>query len=60
MFGWFSTTMFFKEISDIDMKSMLYSEKIKQIEDDLLPFGVINDNTGMNMPDIPQWEVWKG
>ena len=60
MFGWFSTTMFFKEISDIDMKSMLYSEKIRQIEDDLLPFGIINDNTDLNQPEIPQWEVWKG
>jgi hypothetical protein len=60
MFGWFSTTMFFKEISDVDMKSMLYAEKVKQIEDDLLPFGVINDNTGMNIPDAPKWEVWKG
>ena len=60
MFGWFSTTQFFKEISDIDMKSMLYAEKVKQIEDDLLPFGIINDNMGDDLVDIPQWEVWKG
>jgi hypothetical protein len=59
MFGWFSTTQFFQEISNVDMKSMLYSEKVKQIEDDLLPFGIINDNTGEE-EYRPQWEVWKG
>jgi hypothetical protein len=58
MFGWFSTTQFFKEISNIDMKSMLYAEKVRQIEDELLPVGVFgNDESGH---EGPTWEVWKG
>jgi hypothetical protein len=42
------------------MKTMLYAEKVKQIENDLLPFGIINDNMDDDKSNVPQWEVWKG
>jgi hypothetical protein len=45
LFGWFTTTDIFAGISDIDMKDMLYKEQLKAIQDDLLPFGIINDGT---------------
>ena len=43
LFGWFTTTDIFQSISDIDMKNMLYKEQLEAIQDDLLPFGIIND-----------------
>ncbi len=43
LFGWFTTTDIFTSISDIDMKDMLYKEQLKAIQDDMLPFGIIDD-----------------
>ena len=55
LFGWFTTTPFFQEATDVNMKNMLYAEKAKQIEDDLIPVGI--------MPESEQddgWVVWEG
>ena len=43
LFGWFTTTDIFHSISDIDMKDMLYKEQLQAIQDDMLPFGIIDD-----------------
>ena len=43
LFAWFTTTDIFTSISNIDMKDMLYKEQLKAIQDDMLPFGIIND-----------------
>lgn len=43
LFGWYSTTPFFAETTDIDIKSMMYAEQVKQMEDELVPFGIIDD-----------------
>ena len=51
LFGWFTTTDIFSSISDIDMKNMLYQEQLQAIQDDMVPFGIINDGT-----DSPQGE----
>lgn len=56
MFGWFSTTPFFQEATDIDVKAMLYHEKTKQIEDDLIPVGIFSEQEEIDNP----WVVWKG
>ena len=41
MFAWFATTDIFNGITDIDMKNMLYRERLQAIQDDLIPFGFI-------------------
>jgi hypothetical protein len=43
MFGWFSATEFFADMTNVDLKSLLYAEKVKAMEDDLVPFGIIDD-----------------
>lgn len=43
MFGWFTTTSFFNNMTDINIRQMLYDERIKQIENDLPPFGLVDD-----------------
>lgn len=45
MFGWFSTTDYFINNTDIEMKKMLYEEQVKLMEDQLVPFGIIDDGT---------------
>ena len=43
LFAWFTTTDIFSSISDIDMKNLLYNEQLKAIQDDMLPFGIVDD-----------------
>ena len=43
MFGYFATGNYFQQLTDVDIKSMLFDQQMKQIEDDVLPFGFIDD-----------------
>ena len=43
MFGWLINQDYFKEISNINIRTTLYNENIKAIEDSILPFGIIDD-----------------
>ena len=46
MFAWFVSTPLFKDMSSADLKSMLYAEKQKEIEDDIVPIGIIDSGRG--------------
>lgn len=37
LFGWLTTSMFFKEVTDMNLRQALYQERIQKIEDDFLP-----------------------
>jgi len=41
MFAWFTTTDVFQALTNIDMKDMLYRERLAAIQDDMLPFGFV-------------------
>jgi len=43
MFGYFCTSNMFADMTDINLKQMLFDEKMKAIEDDVVPFGFIDD-----------------
>ena len=43
LFGWFTTTDIFEGLTNIDMKQLMYKEQLKAIQDDMLPFGIIED-----------------
>lgn len=42
MFAWFCATDLFSQMSNQDLKTMLYEEKLKTIQDDLVPVGFID------------------
>jgi len=48
MFAWFVSTPLFKDMSSADLKSMLYAEKQKEIEDDIVPIGIIDSGRNTN------------
>lgn len=50
IFAWLITTRYFKEINTVDLRKALYEEKMRQIEEDMLPFGIID--TGGPPPEI--------
>jgi len=43
LFGWLTTNTYFKDLTDIDIREKLYDSQMKQIEEDLTPFGIITD-----------------
>ena len=43
LFGWLTTQTYFKELTNLDIRKDLYEDKMKQIEDDMTPFGFIED-----------------
>ncbi len=43
LFGWLTTQQYWKDITQIDMRTMMFEDKMKNIEADLTPFGIIDD-----------------
>jgi hypothetical protein len=43
MFSWFVSTEAFGGISNVDLKQLLYSEKIREMDEDVPLFGIINN-----------------
>jgi len=43
MLGYFVTQQMFSDMTDINLKEMMFSEKMRLIEEDVLPFGFIDD-----------------
>lgn len=45
MFGYFVSTQFFADMTDINLKQLMFEDKMKQIEEDVVPFGLIDDGS---------------
>lgn len=43
LFGWLTTNQYFTELTDINIRKKLYEEQMGQIEDELTPFGLIQN-----------------
>jgi hypothetical protein len=43
MFGWLSREPFFKDLTDMNLRKELFEKQSKQIEEELTPFGFINN-----------------
>jgi hypothetical protein len=46
LFAWLTSQPHFKDITDNDLRTRLLEEKMKLLEDDILPFGFVD--AGMN------------
>ena len=56
LFAWFVSTDAFGGLSNIELKSLLYSEKIKEMEEDLPPFGVFDSPGSEKTPSMVDYE----
>ena len=60
LFSWLSTNSYFKDLNNVNMREMMYESHIKQIEDELTPFGFYDngqDNSIINNienEEVPQ------
>jgi hypothetical protein len=44
LFSWFVSSDIFKDTNNIDLRNLLYSERLKELEDDVVPFGIISSS----------------
>ena len=56
MLGYFMSTQYFSDMTDINLKEIMFKQKMKEIEDDLPPFGFIDDG----LPAHPTEEEIEG
>jgi hypothetical protein len=59
LFGWFASTDMFMNLTDINFKQMLYSDRMQAIEDDMVPFGIIDDGYQERTEVDSQGTVWE-
>jgi len=60
LFGWFSSTIFFRESTDIKLKNILYKEKVKQLQDEVIPVGNMPAEGQIRHPFGEGWQIWNG
>ena len=48
LFSWATTNTYFKEMSNINIRHLIYENQMKMIEQDLTPFGFFDDGQSMN------------
>ena len=59
LFGYFVSTQFFSDMTDIDLKRLMFEEKMAAIEEDVPPFGMIDDGTDyMNEIESRETDGW--
>ena len=56
LLGYFMSTQYFNDMTDINLKEIMFKQKMKEIEDDLPPFGYIDDG----LPAHPTEEEIEG
>ena len=61
MFGYFVSTQYFADMTDINIKQMLFDQRMREIEDDIVPFGFIDDGSDhistIERPGAEDWAV---
>ena len=58
IFAWLSNQRYFKEMTDQDVRARMYSEQQNAIEQDMAPFGFVNDGLEEDTIIDDKGEVW--
>ena len=53
LFSWLVQQRYFKEMTDQDIREKMFAEQMKIIEEELVPFGIINDGNDSDEFQIP-------
>jgi hypothetical protein len=49
LFAWLTTNPYFKELTDVNLRELMYKKQIQQIEENMMPTGIFDD--GMPIED---------
>jgi hypothetical protein len=60
LFSWLTTNSYFKELTNVNLRKELYETRIKMIEEEVTPFGFINNGDDENDQKIidSTGQVW--
>jgi hypothetical protein len=58
IFSWLATSDYFKELHDSDVRARMYKEQREGIEQDMAPFGFVDDGLG-DETEVIDGEVWQ-
>ena len=58
MFGYFVSTSAFKEMSDIDVKRLMFNRRMKEIELDVPPFGIQDEDAHADITYEERLDPW--
>jgi len=58
IFAWLTNQRYFKEMTDQDVRARLYEEQANAIEQDMAPFGFLNDGLDEDYIQDDSGEVW--
>jgi hypothetical protein len=58
MFAWMTTQPYFREMMDMNIREDLYGDKIKQMEEEMTPFGFIDDGNSQDFEVDSDGTMW--
>jgi hypothetical protein len=58
LFAWLTTNPYFRDLTDIDIREKIYHQQMTQIEEELTPFGIIDDGSEPDEIIVEKTEVW--
>ena len=58
LFSWLTTNPYFKELSNINLRQVMYENRMKSIEENLTPFGFINNGLDNDVIVDGSGQVW--
>ena len=59
MFAWLTSQDYWKDLMNTDIRKELFEDKMKQIEDEMLPFGFIDTGNTVDYEVDDQGDVWR-
>ena len=59
IFAWLVQQEYFKEMTDQDIRRRIYEEQKNQIEQDMAPFGFIDDGLEQEQEIDSQGNIWR-
>ena len=58
IFAWLSTSDYFRELNDDDIRKRIYDDQREAIEEDMAPFGFMDDGLGDTVEVDANGDVW--
>ena len=59
LFGYFVSTQYFSDMTNINLKQMMFEQKMQEIENDVVPFGFIDDGSAAIQQIENQDDPWR-
>lgn len=58
LFAWCTTQPYFRDLTNMDIKKEVFKEQIKEIEEEMTPFGFVNDGLDDAIITVEDGSVW--